>query len=161
MPNREIFGSYEDSYKNLATKAAREVESKMMGPLKEYLDVQSASKDSLRTINGDSSSYSTYVASGFASNDVISDYSSSTQSYGGSEGQSRGYQRVLTKPNSHDTYIPRNDDVNNNGYYRGGYSGGMGDSQSGSTQTLVLICTAILVVLVITISLVVMKYLSL
>lgn len=159
MPNRGTFGSYEDTYKNLATKAAKEVESEMIGPLKEYLDIQSASKDSLRTINGDSSSYSTYVASGFANNDVISDYSNNT--YGGSGGQSRGYQRVLTKPNSHDTYIPRNDDVTNNGYYRAGYSGGTGDSQSGSTQTLVLIYTAILVVLVITISLVVMKYLSL
>ena len=159
MPNRGTFGSYEDTYKNLATKAAKEVESEMIGPLKEYLDIQSASKDSLRTINGDSSSYSTYVASGFSNNDVISDYSNST--YGGSVGQSRGYQRVLTKPNSHDTYIPRNDDITNNGYYHGGYSGGIGDSQSGSTQTLVLIYTAILVVLVITISLVVMKYLSL
>jgi len=159
MPNRGTFGSYEDTYKNLATKAAKEVESEMIGPLKEYLDIQSASKDSLRTINGDSSSYSTYVASGFSNNDVISDYSNNT--YGGSGGQSRGYQRVLTKPNSHDTYIPRNDDVTNNGNYRAGYSGGIGDSQSGSTQTLVLIYTAILVVLVITISLVVMKYLSL
>lgn len=161
MPNRGTFGSYEDTYKNLATKAAKEVESEMIGPLKEYLDIQSASKDSLRTINGDSSSYSTYVAPGFVNNDTISDYSSSSNTYGGSEGQSRGYQRVLTKPNSHDTYIPRNDDITNNGYYRGGYSGGIGDSQSGSTQTLVLIYTAILVVLVITISLVVMKYLSL
>ena len=112
MPNRGTFGSYEDTYKNLATKAAKEVESEMIGPLKEYLDIQSASKDSLRTINGDSSSYSTYVASGFSNNDVISDYSNNT--YGGSGGQSRGYQRVLTKPNSHDTYIPINDDVTNN-----------------------------------------------
>ena len=78
MPNRGTFGSYEDTYKNLATKAAKEVESEMIGPLKEYLDIQSASKDSLRTINGDSSSYSTYVASGFSNNDVISDSSNNT-----------------------------------------------------------------------------------
>ena len=103
-----------------------------------------------------------YVAPGFGGNDFGYD----NEGMGQDNSQTKAKQRVLTRsvgpgmvtsvsspepprytPVSYGSY----EDINNDN----------GFSMSGSAQTLILICTAILVVMVVFVSLIVMKYMGL
>ena len=187
MPNRGKFGSYEEDYLKETSRAILDVKGRL--PLNEYLESQSVVNSSVNQINGVNSVPSGYanmnngVNTGMNNNYGGSGVNYAGDVYGSSPNPNPGYggnaetrQKTLVRKMDGPGYTPG---VNNVSYgqndasrqYMGGsnmgYYGNDGGStnnpwlnKAGSTQTLILIFTAILVVLVIIVSLVVLKYMG-
>lgn len=140
MPNRGLFGNYEEKYKNKAREVSLEV--KGMLPLDDYLRGQSVINDSVGSINNMESSM------------------------GNSEVKQKTLVRRMDNPYSHmgASTLDERDSIPRE--YVGGSSLGYSDdnvwnNRTGFSQTLILIMTAILVVIVVGVSLVVMNYIGL
>lgn len=169
MPNRGKFGSYEEDYLKETSKAILDVKSKL--PLDEYLKSQSVVNSSVNQINSIPSDYANMNNNSNYSGDVYG--SNSNPGYGGN---AETRQKTLVRKMNGPGYTPGVNNVSYNqndtsGQYMGGsnmgyYGNNSGSAdnpwlnKAGSTQTLILIFTAILVVLVIIVSLVVMKYMG-
>lgn len=168
MPNRGKFGSYEEDYLKETSKAILDVKGKL--PLDEYLKSQSVVNSSVNQINSIPSDYANMNNNNY-SGDVYG--SNSNPGYGGN---AETRQKTLVRKMNGPGYTPGVNNVSYNqndtsGQYMGGsnmgyYGNNSGSAdnpwlnKAGSTQTLILIFTAILVVLVIIVSLVVMKYMG-
>lgn len=176
MPNRGKFGSYEEDYLKETSKAILDVKGRL--PLDEYLKSQSVVNSSVNQINSIPSDYANMnagVNSGMNNNNNFGDVygSNSNPGYGGN---AETRQKTLVRKMNGPGYTPGVNNVSysqsdNSGQYMGGSSMGYYGNNSGSadnpwlnkagsTQILILIFTAILVVLVIIVSLVVMKYMG-
>lgn len=153
MRKDELFGGREQKSLDALESSIRYVYDSMKPTLDEALKAQSVVNDSLGVINN---SYDNM-------NDV-NNYSSQGQS------DSRAKVRVLTpnnRPVVKDNYneVSNNFSNNNYGFNAGSSAGDQGFvnsnyTQSGSAQTLILIFTAILVVMVVLVSLVILKFLG-
>ncbi len=148
MPNRGIFGSYEEEFSKTASGVISEVKEKL--PLDEYLRAQSVTSNSVNNINN----YDAYNSS------FDSGYSN-----GNSEVKQKTLVRKMNTPYGYSSSTPQVDNSYSQQYMGGSsfdsVSGNdMWNNRTGSAQTLVLIMTAILVVLVVTVSLVVMNYMG-
>lgn len=151
MRKDELFGGREQKSLDALGSSIRYVYDSMKPTLDEALKAQSVVNDSLGVINNNS----------VGVND--SDFS---------QGQSdaRAKVRVLTpnnRPVVKDNYneVSNNFSNNNYGFNAGSSAGDQGFvnsnyTQSGSAQTLILIFTAILVVMVVLVSLVILKFLG-
>lgn len=151
MRKDELFGGREQKSLDALESSIRYVYDSMKPTLDEALKAQSVVNDSLGVINNNS----------VGVND--SDFS---------QGQSdaRAKVRVLTpnnRPVVKDNYneVSNNFSNNNYGFNAGSSAGDQGFvnsnyTQSGSAQTLILIFTAILVVMVVLVSLVILKFLG-
>lgn len=151
MRKDELFGGREQKSLDALGSSIRYVYDSMKPTLDEALKAQSVVNDSLGVINNNS----------VGVND--SDFS---------QGQSdaRAKVRVLTpnnRPVVKDNYneVSNNFSNNNYGFNAGSSAGDQGFvnsnyTQSGSAQTLILIFTAILVVMIVLVSLVILKFLG-
>lgn len=151
MRKDELFGGREQKSLDALESSIRYVYDSMKPTLDEALKAQSVVNDSLGVINNNS----------VGVND--SDFS---------QGQSdaRAKVRVLTpnnRPVVKDNYneVSNNFSNNNYGFNAGSSAGDQGFvnsnyTQSGSAQTLILIFTAILVVMIVLVSLVILKFLG-
>lgn len=156
MPKRGIFGSYEEEFKKATSSVISEVKEKL--PLDEYLRGQSVINNSVNNINN-YDSYNSSFDSGY----------NNGNSMGNFEVKQKTLVRKMNTPYGYSNEAPQVDSTNNSNYsqqYMGGSSfdsvssNDMWGNRTGFTQTLVLIMTAILVVLVVTVSLVVMNYIG-
>ena len=185
MPNRGKFGSYEEDYLKETSRAILDVKGRL--PLDEYLKSQSVVNSSVNQINGVNNGYGNYgnvnngVNTGMNNNYGGSGVNYPDNVYGsnpnsGYGGNAETRQKTLVRkmdgpgytPGVNNAFYSQNDASrqymggSNMGYY-GNDSGSANNpwlNKAGSTQTLILIFTAILVVLVVIVSLVVMKYMG-
>ena len=151
MRKDELFGGREQKSLDALGSSIRYVYDSMKPTLDEALKAQSVVNDSLGVINNNS----------VGVND--SDFSQG-------QSDSRAKVRVLTsnnRPVVKDNYneVSNNFSNNNYGFNAGSSAGDQGFvnsnyTQSGSAQTLILIFTAILVVMVVLVSLVILKFLG-
>lgn len=151
MRKDELFGGREQKSLDALESSIRYVYDSMKPTLDEALKAQSVVNDSLGVINNNS----------VGVND--SDFSQG-------QSDSRAKVRVLTpnnRPVVKDNYneVSNNFSNNNYGFNAGSSAGDQGFvnsnyTQSGSAQTLILIFTAILVVMVVLVSLVILKFLG-
>lgn len=149
MRKDELFGGREQKSLDALGSSIRYVYDSMKPTLDEALKAQSVVNDSLGVINNNS----------VGVND--SDFSQG-------QSDSRAKVRVLTpnnRPVVKDNYneVSNNFSNNNYGFNAGSSAGDQGFvnsnyTQSGSAQTLILIFTAILVVMVVLVSLVILKF---
>lgn len=149
MRKDELFGGREQKSLDALESSIRYVYDSMKPTLDEALKAQSVVNDSLGVINNNSV-----------------DVNDSAFSQGQSD--SRAKVRVLTpnnRPVVKDNYneVSNNFSNNNYGFNAGSSAGDQGFvnsnyTQSGSVQTLILIFTAILVVMVVLVSLVILKF---
>lgn len=149
MRKDELFGGREQKSLDALGSSIRYVYDSMKPTLDEALKAQSVVNDSLGVINNNSV-----------------DVNDSAFSQGQSD--SRAKVRVLTpnnRPVVKDNYneVSNNFSNNNYGFNAGSSAGDQGFvnsnyTQSGSAQTLILIFTAILVVMVVLVSLVILKF---
>lgn len=149
MRKDELFGGREQKSLDALGSSIRYVYDSMKPTLDEALKAQSVVNDSLGIINNNS----------VGVND--SDFSQG-------QSDSRAKVRVLTpnnRPVVKDNYneVSNNFSNNNYGFNAGSSAGDQGFvnsnyTQSGSAQTLILIFTAILVVMVVLVSLVILKF---
>lgn len=172
MPNRGKFGSYEEDYLKETSRAILDVKGRL--PLDEYLKSQSVVNSSVNQINSIPSDYAN-MNNGMNNNNYSGEvYGSSPNPGYGGNAETR--QKILVRKMDGPGYTPGVNNVSyvqndasrqymggsNMGYY--GNDGGSANNpwlnKAGSTQTLILIFTAILVVLVIIVSLVVLKYMG-
>lgn len=165
MPNRGKFGSYEDDYLKETSNAISDV--KNMLPLDDYLKAQSVVNSSVSQINN------VGVNNGYNGNSSFGDYVSdgNNSSYGNVSSQKQ--KTLVRKMETPSGYTPgvnnrysnvdssfSNQYMNNNMGYSNVENSNPWLNKSGSTQTLILIFTAILVVLVVIVSLLVLKYMG-
>lgn len=151
MRKDELFGGREQKSLDALESSIRYVYDSMKPTLDEALKAQSVVNDSLGVINNNSV-----------------DVNDSDFSQGQSD--SRAKVRVLTpnnRPVVKDNYneVSNNFSNNNYGFNAGSSAGDQGFvnsnyTQSGSAQTLILIFTAILVVMIVLVSLVILKFLG-
>ncbi len=173
MPNRGKFGSYEEDYLKETSRAILDVKGKL--PLDEYLKSQSVVNSSVNQINGvNADMNNNYASSEVNYSGEVYDLNSSSASDYGENAETK--QKTLVRKMNGPGYTPSVNNVSygqndasrqymggsNTGYYGndGGNTNNPWLNKAGSIQTLILIFTAILVVLVIIVSLVVMKYMG-
>lgn len=151
MHKNDNFGGREQKSLDALESSIKYVYDSMKPTLDESLKAESVVNDSLGVINNN-----------YANSDDVNNYSSQGQS------ESRAKVRVLTpnnRPVVKDNYNEVNSNFGSNNYgFNAGYSAGnqefVNSKQSGSVQTLILIFTAILVVMVVLVSLVIMRFLG-
>lgn len=165
MPNRGKFGSYEDDYLKETSKAISDV--KNMLPLDDYLKAQSVVNSSVSQINN------VGVSNEYNGNSSFGDYVSDGNNSGYGNVSSQKQKTLVRKMETPSGYVPgvnnrysnvdssfSNQYTNNNMGYSNVENSNPWLNKSGSTQTLILIFTAILVVLVVIVSLLVLKYMG-
>ncbi|MGN0993302.1 MAG: hypothetical protein ACI4PE_05230 [Bacilli bacterium] len=151
MRKNDNFGGREQKSLDALESSIKYVYDSMKPTLDESLKAESVVNDSLGVINNS-----------YANSNDVNNYSSQGQS------ESRAKVRVLTpnnRPVVKDNYNEVSNNFGSNNYgFNAGYSadnqGFVNPKQSGSAQTLILIFTAILVVMVVLVSLVIMRFLG-